>query len=74
MTLLEVDILLRGVPVYFWRRRDGEVYATAHDFSKYLPEKEKPIHTLRIPVETIPHGWTVDSCPLVAAKLAELSR
>jgi hypothetical protein len=72
MTPRELDILAYGLKVYIRARpTDASLYATIHDFSKFIDEE--PVATIRVPASELTEDWSVDTCPIVAAALKRLS-
>lgn len=67
-----LDWALNGVPVYIRRRPiDGCVYATLHDYSRFL--KEEPLATVRVAITAeTPADFNPEDHPSVLKKLAEL--
>jgi len=74
MTPRQLDWLINGVPVYIRARpADGELYATACDFSKFLTEE--PIATVRVKFDKhTPADWVPEEDPAVLRKLEELRK
>lgn len=68
----DLDTAINGLEVYINARHDGTLYATTHDFTKF---NVKPVKTLRIPLaECTEPGWSVETCPRVAKKIAEMNQ
>jgi hypothetical protein len=74
VTLKMIDWALHGVPVYFHRSvGTGEVYATTHDFSRFI--KEPPIEIVRVRITPdTPAGYDCATDPVILNRLKEYNR
>lgn len=71
MTPTQLDAFINGVAVYIYRRPDGVLWATTHDWS-YVGSK--PVEMIRVPqpLDKSIIGWTPTNNGIVRARLAEL--
>lgn len=67
-----LDWAINGVPVYIRRRPfDGVIYATTHDFSRFIDEPV--LATVRVPITAeTPADFNPEEHESVLKKLAEL--
>lgn len=74
MTPRLMDWILNGVPVYIRKRpSDGVLYATTHDYSRFIREEPEATVRVKITVET-PKDFDPCEAPEVLAKMRELSK
>lgn len=69
MTPKLLDALISGRKVFIYNRpSDGHIYASEHDYERF---GVTPITTFRVPLT---ENWNVETCPVVARKLAKARR
>lgn len=71
MTPRELDWLCNGVPVKIYRRLDGSVHATIHDFERF---GVKPVETVRVTPSPTSTVESIENDPEVVRRLAALTR
>lgn len=70
MTPYQLDCILHGAKVFIYRRYDGKIYASIHDFQGF---GHKPIETVRVKLHENSTVESVENDPLVIERVSALS-
>lgn len=70
MTPKQLDYIINGAKVFIYKRFDGKIYASVHDFQGF---GHNPIETVRVKLDENSTVDSVKSHPDVIARISALS-
>jgi hypothetical protein len=70
MTPKQLDYILNGAKVFIYKRFDGKIYASVHDFQGF---GHSPVELVRVKLDENSTVESVESDPAVAKRISALT-